>query len=471
MIKTIKKYFSGSLKAVVLASVLGLSVNITLGADNPRDFINRNNYLPGGKYRLFGNGRGAVTDLRGNVLSQGTIAYTAGPIHTTITSFDGKIEYNQRFSNHEYWEHSPFSSSASRSFDSKKGSPAAGGQTVTNFNIQASEVHPADGYDGEQGGGYPTPTGARDEYTYIVSGSVRTIKVVNPDKPQPPKSDNKPNNPYNNGSDSGNNGQAENGSNDNNSRENKTRLDNANNSPDLANNNSGEVPLPYNYYPNGLTEADILALRLSPPPPFTEYDDGTKNNTNTANNYPQDNSADWQPEKWDNPIDLNATELAVGLGGIATDILTSIKGRSDSSVDSSIKLALTGDQKAIDNLEAASIISAEQANALRKAAVGRVQSRINITNDGIKHISERHFNPTKNASQFSISQNELRSLLNDKRIVNSPVTQKNGNYVREIDIGKNIGKDIHANNSPTSTLTVITDSQGNLLSAFPGVLK
>ena len=136
----------------------------------------------------------------------------------------------------------------------------------------------------------------------------------------------------------------------------------------MANNNNGEVPLPYNYYPNGLTEADILALRLSPPPPFTEYDDGTKNNTNTANNYPTQNNDDWQPENFDSPLDLNALELSVGLGGVATDILTSIKGRSDSSVDSSIKLALTGDQKAIDNLEAASIISAEQANALRKAA-------------------------------------------------------------------------------------------------------
>ena len=220
-----KIYLSGSLK-VVLAISLGLSTNIAFAADNPRDFINRNNYLPGGKYRLFGNGRGAVTDLRGNVLSQGTIAYNTGPIQTTITSFSGKIEYNQEFHNHGWQVHSPFSSSASRSFDSKKGSPATGGQTVTNFNIQASEVHPADGYDGEQGGGYPTPTGARDEYTYLVNGTVRTIRVVNPDKPQPPKSDNKPNSPYNgNGSDSGNNGQPENNS--DNSREDQIRQENA----------------------------------------------------------------------------------------------------------------------------------------------------------------------------------------------------------------------------------------------------
>ena len=468
MKQSIKKFLSGSLKVVVLTGVLGLSVNFAC-ADTAKDFMNRNNYLPGEKYRLFGGGRGSVNKLRGSVQQRGAVVHTTGAIQTTISSYGGEIKYNQSFSDHPHWEHSPFSSSASRSFNSKSGSISMGGQTVTSFSVQGFEVHPADGYDGEQGGGYPTPTGARDEYTYKVSGKESITKIIPVDKPLPTPQ----NNPYNPNAnnDNGNNRQAENGSNDNNSRENQTRLDNANNSSDLASNNSGEVPLPYNYYPNGLTEADILTLRLMPPLTGYQGNDYTQQANNSLQNQSSTNNPDWQPEKWDNPIDLNATELAAGLGGVATDILTSIKGRSDNSVDSSIKLALTGDQKSIDNLEAASIISAEQANALRKAAVGRVQSRINITNDGIKHISERHFNPTKNASQFSISQNELRSLLNDKRIVNSPVTQKNGNYVREIDIGKNIGKDIHANNSPTSTLTVITDSQGNLLSAFPGVLK
>ena len=86
------------------------------------------------------------------------------------------------------------------------------------------------------------PTGARDEYIYTVSGKESITKIVPVDKPLPTP----PNNPYNPNAnnDNGNNGQAENGSNDNNSRENQTRLDNANNSSDLANNNSGEVPLP-----------------------------------------------------------------------------------------------------------------------------------------------------------------------------------------------------------------------------------
>ena len=187
MKKAIKKYFSGSLKLVVLTGVLGLSVNFAC-ADTARDFTNRSNYMPGKPYRLFGTGRGNVTNLRGNVTRQGGMSYTVGNIQTDIATYGGKIEYDQEFHNHGWGVHSPFSSSASRSFDSKTGSPAAGGQTVTSFSVQGLKVHPADGYDGEQGGGYPTPTGARDEYTYIVSGTERTIRVVNqPDKPQPPQ--------------------------------------------------------------------------------------------------------------------------------------------------------------------------------------------------------------------------------------------------------------------------------------------
>ena len=110
-------------------------------------------------------------------------------------------------------------------------------------------------------------------------------------------------------------------------------------------------------------------FRSLPPPTFTEYVDEELNNY--SKNQSPTNNSDEQAENFDSPLDLNALELSAGLGGVATDILTSIKGRSDSSVDSSIKLALTGDQKAIDNLEAASIISAEQANALRKAATNK----------------------------------------------------------------------------------------------------
>ena len=68
---------------------------------------------------------------------------------------------------------------------------------------------------------------------------------------------------------------------------------------------------------------------------------------------------------------MGVAELSAALGSIATDILTSGKGRSDKSVDSTLKLALAGDQKAISNLEAASEITAAQANVLRKSATNK----------------------------------------------------------------------------------------------------
>lgn len=48
---------------------------------------------------------------------------------------------------------------------------------------------------------------------------------------------------------------------------------------------------------------------------------------------------------------------------------------------------------------------------------GRVQSRVNLQNGsakegiGFEHVVDRHFNPSKNASQFTVSQGELRTIL------------------------------------------------------------
>ncbi len=45
------------------------------------------------------------------------------------------------------------------------------------LNWEGHEHHPADAYDGPKGGNYPKPTGARDEYTYHVNGTARSIKL------------------------------------------------------------------------------------------------------------------------------------------------------------------------------------------------------------------------------------------------------------------------------------------------------
>jgi len=104
-----------------------------------------------------------------------------------------------------------------------------------------------------------------------------------------------------------------------------------------------------------------------------------------------------------------------------------------------------------------------------------VQSRINVSNDGWKHVLDRHFS-NKNASQFTIKQSELRSLLTSKSIVNSPVIRSMDSadgvrYVREVTLGNPIGLDKFNNFKPTSTMTILTDKHGNLVTATPGRIK
>ncbi|WP_082139277.1 adhesin [Rossellomorea marisflavi] len=104
-----------------------------------------------------------------------------------------------------------------------------------------------------------------------------------------------------------------------------------------------------------------------------------------------------------------------------------------------------------------------------------VQSRINISNDGWGHVIDRHFS-NKNASQFTISQDELRSLLTSKDIVKSPVIRSPNSadgvrYVREVTLNKSIGLERFNNFKPTSTKTILTDKHGNLVTVTPGEIK
>lgn len=104
-----------------------------------------------------------------------------------------------------------------------------------------------------------------------------------------------------------------------------------------------------------------------------------------------------------------------------------------------------------------------------------VQSRINISNDGWGHVIDRHFS-NKNASQFTISQDELRSLLTSKDIVKSPVIRSPNSadgvrYVREVTLNKSIGLESFNNFKPTSTMTILTDKHGNLVTVTPGEIK
>ncbi|MDC5586888.1 DUF637 domain-containing protein [Acinetobacter baumannii] len=111
-------------------------------------------------------------------------------------------------------------------------------------------------------------------------------------------------------------------------------------------------------------------------------------------------------------------------------------------------------------------------------ATGRVASRVNvrngdanITGSGLEYAWKKHGGSWgTNKSAFTISKDELKLLLQNPRVVSTPAykSSTSGNYIRTVDVGKNIGVDSKNGGKPTSIMTVITDRQGNLVNTFPG---
>ena len=77
-------------------------------------------------------------------------------------------------------------------------------------------------------------------------------------------------------------------------------------------------------------------------------------------------------------------------------------------------------------------------------------SRINLANGptrfsrtnnaGFRHVEIRHFNPDKNAGQFTISQARLKEILSDPDTVNTPVREIPGNqFERVVNVGETVG--------------------------------
>ncbi|QIH14530.1 polymorphic toxin MafB class 3 [Neisseria gonorrhoeae] len=169
-------------------SLLQIPISHANGLDaRLRDDMQAKHYEPGGKYHLFGNGRGSV---KNRVCAVQTFDATAvGPILPITherTGFEGVIGYETHFSGHGHEVHSPFDNHDSRSTSDFSGG-VDGGFTVYQLHRTGSEIHPADGYDGPQGGGYPEPQGARDIYSYHIKGTSTKTKINT--VPQAPFSD------------------------------------------------------------------------------------------------------------------------------------------------------------------------------------------------------------------------------------------------------------------------------------------
>ena len=109
---------------------------------------------------------------------------------------------------------------------------------------------------------------------------------------------------------------------------------------------------------------------------------------------------------------------------------------------------------------------------------GRVQSRINITNKGWKHVLDRHFSGRRNASQFTITPEMLSSLLYQVRkspVIRTTTAIEDGKkvlrFIRQIEFNSPIGYDKFKNWELTSTMTVMTNINGDLITATPGTVK
>lgn len=107
-----------------------------------------------------------------------------------------------------------------------------------------------------------------------------------------------------------------------------------------------------------------------------------------------------------------------------------------------------------------------------------VQSRINVQNgnskQGWEHVVQRHFSD-KNASQFTISQSEVKTILQSKDVSKVPISRKidsadGPRYERVITLDKSIGIDKFSG-KPTNTMTILTDGKGNLITTTPGRIK
>ncbi|MEF1735575.1 polymorphic toxin MafB class 3 [Neisseria gonorrhoeae] len=169
-------------------SLLQIPISHANGLDaRLRDDMQAKHYEPGGKYHLFGNGRGSV---KNRVCAVQTFDATAvGPILPITherTGFEGVIGYETHFSGHGHEVHSPFDNHDSRSTSDFSGG-VDGGFTVYQLHRTGSEIHPEDGYDGPQGSDYPPPGGARDIYSYYVKGTSTKTKINT--VPQAPFSD------------------------------------------------------------------------------------------------------------------------------------------------------------------------------------------------------------------------------------------------------------------------------------------
>lgn len=143
--------------------------------------LSRQNWEVGGKYqpsdlrgnRVYNKGGDAAPHITilssqqiGNQLVQQNAQITA------VYSYSVDLAAHHPYTSHSPFDDAPISSSQTVSNNSK--------ETPVTLNISWVSVrnHRADAYDGLQGGGYPAPKGARDDYKFTISGTATGFYLV-----------------------------------------------------------------------------------------------------------------------------------------------------------------------------------------------------------------------------------------------------------------------------------------------------
>jgi hypothetical protein len=163
--------------AILLIFSLGRSAS-SIHAENIahdpfiRQELERKHWEPGGKHfpSQFSN-RGSIAKRGGGLVLH--LAHThriGGRWVQQFANISGKYNYTIDISaSHKWWQHSPFDITHKASAEYKK---QIEGQATTELTLQWQGImnHPADGYDPPQGGGFPPPRGARDEFSFNITG-------------------------------------------------------------------------------------------------------------------------------------------------------------------------------------------------------------------------------------------------------------------------------------------------------------
>ena len=178
------RFFNAIVKIFLAIILCG---NISFADDFLRRATDENSYISG-EYQLFSK-RGSPANVESNFTVTPNNPVRAGNIEINQRNFSGRVTHTGEFGGHPWQEHGPWSQSKSVNFSNQEGGILQGGASHNKLSVSGSETHHADAYDGSRRAtANPdkfesrTPVPARDHYSYGISGSVVTVKVVSIEK-------------------------------------------------------------------------------------------------------------------------------------------------------------------------------------------------------------------------------------------------------------------------------------------------